>query len=530
MNVDMRQLPDDPLELKTIITEFSKQLETFSNQLDNEKNKYRLLEEQYTILKKLFYGRRSEKLTPEDQAQMHLFNEAEDGAVKDEAESDTVTDQSLVKVKAHTKKKPGRKPIPDSLPREEVIHDLPEDEKGCPCCGEQRPVIGREESEELEIIPAEIKVIKHVRLKYGPCRCDGFFDHEIPEVKTSPMPERMIAGSIAAPGLLAYVLTSKFEDHLPFYRQSKIFNRIDVDISRATMCNWAIAAAKRCSPLIELITDEIRSSPLIQMDETTLKVIHEPDRSKSYMWVAVGYPSAGRRLVLYRYHPSRSETVPLEFLKDYQGYLQTDGYAGYNKSGAKETVTHVGCFAHARRYFHEAYTLNKKSSTAYRGLTYIQNIYKIENDLRELKLSDEVFVEKRKNAAIPVLDDFHNWLVSQHNSVLPESKAGKAVSYALDEWSKLIKYLEHHLLTPDNNAVENAIRPFVLGRKNWLFSNTPRGAGSSAVIFSLIESAKANGLNPYKYLKFLFENLPGKKSRDDLKKLLPNYVSIDELR
>jgi transposase len=220
----------------------------------------------------------------------------------------------------------------------------------------------------------------------------------------------------------------------------------------------------------------------------------------------------------------------MEFLKDFRGFLQTDGYAGYNKSGGKESITHVGCFAHARRYFHEAYTLNKKSATAHRGLTYIQNIYKIENDLRELKLSDEEFVEKRKNAVAPVLDDFYNWLVSQQNAVLPESRAGKAVSYALAEWSKLIKFLDHHLLTPDNNAVENAIRPFVLGRKNWLFSNTPRGAGSSAVIFSVIESAKANGLDPYKYLKFLFENLPGKKSREDLKILLPNYVSIEELR
>ena len=557
MKFDLNNLSDDVKELHAIISSLSLQyeqnlenienLESEKNSLESEKNNLeceknhlaseknhlesetQYLREQIKLLKAYIYGKKNEKLTPEDTAQGRLFNEAEDGA-----DDDLIADAPVTTVRSHTRKKTGRKPLADSLPREEIIHDLSDEEKKCSCCGKTRPSIGSDDTEELEFIPAKIVVLKHIRKKYGPCTCDAFLESEKTEVLTAPAPPRMIPGSIASPGLLAEVLTSKFCDSIPFYRQEKIFSRIGVEISRATMSNWTIAVAERCGPLIEMIAEEIRSGPLIQMDETTLQVLREPERkpeNKSYMWVAVGKSHNGRKLILYEYHPTRAGTVASDFLEGYTGFLQTDGYAGYNLAGKQDDIVHVGCFAHARRYFFDGHKLNKKSKTAAKGLSFIQKLYKVEQDLRSMDLAPDDFVEKRKKAVQPILDEFHNWLLAQKDTVVPKSKAGQAVEYTLSEWSKLTRYLESHLLTPDNNTVENAIRPFVVGRKNWLFSNTPRGAHASAVIYSLVESAKANGLEPYDYLRYLFMALPAVDSNDKhgLKNLLPCYLKEDIL-
>lgn len=536
MVIDTNNLPNDPELLKKRLADINekysslnKKYSSLNEDYSSLDKKHSYLEEKYQTLKRMFFGSKSEKLTPEDEQQMRLFNEAEEEApapmLKDESFS--AIEEKTTEVKSHTRKKRGRKPLPEDIPREEIIHDLSEEEMACPCCGKDRPIIGKETTEELDIIPPKIQVNKHIRKKYGPCSCDDFLDEEIPEIKTAFMPPRLIPHSIASSGLVAYIVTAKFCDALPFYRQSKIFNRIDIDLSRATLCNWAMLAAEKCKPLIELMIDEIRGGPVIRMDETTLQVLKEPGRkakTKSYMWVATGYTSEEKSLILFQYHPTRSGEVPKKFLENYTGYLQTDGYSGYNHAAEVFDIIHVGCFAHARRYFMDAYKLNKKSKVAHKGLQCIKEIYRIENELRSKNLQPENFVEKRKNAVTPVLEAFCNWLESQKDSVLPQSKAGKAVNYTLSEWSKLIRYLDHHLLTPDNNLTENAIRPFVVGRKNWLFSNTPRGAESSAALYSLIESAKVNKLEPYKYLRYLFNNLPAIKTKADLRNLLPDKV------
>jgi len=210
--------------------------------------------------------------------------------------------------------------------------------------------------------------------------------------------------------------------------------------------------------------------------------------------------------------------------------LQTDGYKGYNEVCKDDGIIHVGCFAHARRYFHDAFKLNKKSEIVKKGINYIQKIYKIEKTLRGENLFPDKFIEKRKKQALPILDDFHMWLNEKINLVAPESKTGKALQYTLNEWEKLIKYLDASFITPDNNAAERAIRPFVIGRKNWLFSNTPRGAHASAAIYSLVESAKANNLEPYRYLRYLFTHLPEASSKDELKQLLPNHIQSDLIK
>ena len=247
------------------------------------------------------------------------------------------------------------------------------------------------------------------------------------------------------------------------------------------------------------------------------------------MWVTMGYTAEGKPLLLYQYHPTRSHEVPKGLLENYSGFLQTDGYKAYTlalKDENAKGITHAGCFAHARRYFENVYKLNKKSKVGFKGLDYIQKIYAVEKKLRQSTLSPEQFIESRKKEVTPVLEAFHNWLQTQVDSVTPKSKAGEAIRYTLDEWHKLIRYLDHYLLTPDNNLTENAIRPFVMGRKNWLFSNTPRGAHSSAVLYSLIESAKANGLEPYKYLRYIFEKLPYAESKDDFRALLPDRITL----
>ncbi len=525
MSIDPNNFPDDPALLKQMLLSLNE-----SN--NNLKTENASLRNQIADFRRMVFGKRSEKLTKEETGQMLLFNEAEDGVA--EAEFEELKREETT-VSSHTRRKRGRKKLSDEIPRKEIIHDLTEEEKRCPCCGEERPCIGEEVTEELDIIPQQIIVNKHIKKKYGPCRCDDFLAEENAEIKTAKAPGRLIPGSIASPGLLAYSITAKFCDALPFYRQAKIFSRFGVDISRATQCNWSLLTAEKCEGLLKVLEEVILSGPVIRMDETTVQVLKEENKSpssKSYMWVAYGYGKDDCPLLLYQYHPTRSSEVPKKFLKNYSGFVQTDGYKGYNfdSSSYEGTITHVGCLVHARREFEKAYKANKKSKCAYMALKYIRDIYRIENSLRSRNLGSEDFVNKRKEQMKPILEKFHNWLCEQEKTVLPQSLAGKALKYTLSVWKNIIQFPDHYLLTPDNNLVENVIRPFVIGRKNWLFSNTPRGARSSACFYSLIESAKANKLEPYYYLRNIFEKLPEATSKEDFRNLLPDMVTQEMIK
>jgi len=521
--------------------ELRKYKERSSFALEEIKRKYELLEQKFNYLQKLFFGRKSERLTPEDVLQGKLFNEAEesadnknDNSVTDESDKSANEKENTIVIKEHTRTKAGRKPIPAEIPRKEVIHDLSDEEKKCECCGKDRPVIGKEETEELEYVPAKVLVLKHIYPKYGPCDCEDFFQSEKPEIISAPAPARMLPGSIASEGLLAFIFTAKFCDAIPFYRQSKMFGRIEVDIPRATMCNWQINSIEKMDLFFEVMKETLKSGEFIRMDETTVQVLHEENRSpesKSYMWAAIGYPARGRPLVLYEYHPTRGGHIPMKFLEGFKGYLQTDGYAAYDSPAAKHGLIHVGCFAHARREFYEAYDQKNKNSRAYKALVIIRKIYKIEAELRGENLSDDVFVEKRISAVTPVLNELHAFLVETKEIVTPSSLIGKAVNYTLNEWNKLIRYLDLACITPDNNELERSFKSFVIGRKNWLFSNTPRGARASAGMYSLIESAKANGLDPYLYLRYLFLKFPHVcGDRVELRKLLPCFLSLEDIK
>jgi transposase len=294
------------------------------------------------------------------------------------------------------------------------------------------------------------------------------------------------------------------------------------------MSNWQQKAYKFLAPLFALLKRVIKSGPVMQMDETPVQVMGEEgreDAQTSYMWLARGGPP-DKTVVWYEYHPTRAAYNAKAFLQGYSGYLQTDGNEAYD-SAVKDMpgIIQAGCFAHARRKFFEAEKISEQGKTAKEALEYIRELYRIEKELRnektEQKKTDEEFRIKRKVQAEPVLNDFKSWLLKHADKVPPSLLLGKAIGYSLNQWDKLVAYLESPYLTPDNNACENAIRPFVIGRKNWLFCQSPDGAESSCGMYSLIETAKQNGLIPFNYLTALFEKAPLTSSPEDWEKLLP---------
>jgi transposase len=478
-----------------------------------------LLEEQVQYLKDKLFGRKADK-PPIDVRQLGLFED-------DEPEETDHEPAEEIEVPSYTRAKPGRRPLPPDLPRVDVIHDIDEADKTC-SCGCEKSCIGQEVTEELDYIPARLQVIRHIRLKYACKGCEGL-GSTTPPVVIAPAPVQLIEKSMATPGLLAHVLTAKFIDALPFYRQEKQFSRLGITLKRATMCNWAFKVAAACAPLYDQLYAEIRSGPLINIDETTLKVLSEKQRSKCYMWVFCGGNRA-RPTVLYHYASNRSGQVVADVLAEYSGYVQTDGYKGYDFLSKRESIITVGCWAHVRRKFVDvtkikgASGLSKKQTHAAKAISYIRNLYRTEHEYRTMGLSVHEFQQKRHAALEPVLMEFHKFLSDLSTRTPPKGVLGKAVSYALGQWQRLEAYLEQGYISPDNNKAENAIRPFVVGRKNWLFSGNEKGARASAVLFSLIETAKANDIEPYLYLRFLFDRLPYADTSDDYKRLLPHYL------
>jgi transposase len=513
MQIVNKILPDNPEELKAII--FSKD------------EHITILEEQIRVLKKQIFGSKSEKRRPDEAeggVQLHLFNEAE-ALVEEKKEEAPVT------VPEHIRQRPKRKPLPENLPRVEIIEDIEESEKVCGC-GAKLSRIGEDISEKLDIIPAKIQVIRTIRPKYACKSCEGV-ESDGPTVKIAPPPAQIIPKGIATPGLLAYVAVSKYADALPLYRQEKIFERIGVDISRSTMAGWIAMLAQASKPVMDLSYKILLSGPLINVDETPVQVLNEPGRentTKSYMWVFRGGPPQ-KPVFIYRYSPTRSGEVPREVLQGYRGYCQTDAFSGYD--GLETTIDGlklVGCFAHARRNFVKVIDARGKGARGKPGsaevaLGYIRQLYRIEEEARRINISPVEIQRFRIDKVEPVLAEFKAWLEKRKNETPPKGLLGKAIEYALSRWSKLVRYLENGHITPDNNAAENAIRPFVVGRKNWLFAGSPNGADAAATLYSLIETAKACGLDAYQYLRVLFEKIPHARTEADYASLLPQKIA-----
>ena len=532
--MDINLLPDNSVVFKDIIAELSGKykadLEHYQNEIADKDLYIHELEEQVRLLKALRFAARSERVRPaSNELQYRLFDEAEMVSSREESQ-DGDKDDDVTHVGPHIRKKSGRRPIPPEYPRVDVVQDIPEEEKVC-ACGCTLSRIGEEVSEKLDIVPQKIQVIRTIRPKYACRACEGVED-DGPTVRIAAMPAQIIPQGIVTPGLLAYILTGKFVDGLPFYRQQKMFDRLSVDISRAVMSGWTLRAAEACGPLIELLHNQIRSGPLINMDETPVQVLNESGRkntSKSYMWVARGGPP-GQPVVLFYYGPGRGGDVAREIVGDFKGYLQTDGYAGYNNPGQQDGIVHVGCLAHVRRKFMEVLkggAKKQKNGTASTVVNLIGKLYHIEKQAHEQELDTDQIKNLRQERSKPIMDKIKDILVARSETTPPKSLLGKAITYALGQWDRVTVYLEDGLLGPDNNPAENAIRPFALGRKNWLFSGSPSGARASAAIYSLIESAKANGLNPYEYLLMVFEKLPSASTMEDLKALLPFNCNSD---
>ncbi|MFM7386058.1 MAG: IS66 family transposase [Betaproteobacteria bacterium] len=487
-----------------------------------------ILEEQLKLATVKTFAPSSEKLSA--LAQLNLFNEAEAlaGADAQSASEASATDE--IEVPAHTRERGKRKPIDASLPRVRIEHDIPDERKTC-ACGCQLTRIGETTAEQFDIVPARAQVLQHVRFKYACRTCEGT-SHDGPTVVTAPMPAQPIPKSNASPGLLAHITTMKYADGMPLYRVEGILARAKIHVSRTTQASWMIKSGDLVLPLINLLGETQLAYDVLQMDETSVQVLKEngrPATTKSFMWVRRGGPP-GQRIILFDYAATRAGSVPMRILEEYKGYLQSDGYAAYDKPGRRDGVAHVGCLDHARRKFVEAVKAQHAAAGAERGLApeallVIRRIYAIEKLAREAQMSASLRHKLRHEKARPIWDELRAWLDRSLGAAPPSSYAGKAINYLAAEWPRLIRYLDDGRLEVSNVLCENAIRPFVVGRKAWLFSDTPAGATASARLYSIVETAKANGLEPYAYLKLVFEKLPQAVTLADVEALLPWNVA-----
>jgi transposase len=359
--------------------------------------------------------------------------------------------------------------------------------------------------------------------------CEGV-ETEGATVKIAAPPAQLLPKTMASATLLACLLTAKYVDGLPFYRQEKQFTRIGVDLSRATMSNWAIRLADRCKPLWEMMQKESRSGPVIQIDETTIQVMREKGRAnqtKSYMWVMRGGPPDAP-VVIFQYEPGRAGAFVKAWLGDYRGVVQTDGYRGYNFLDEEDGVAHAACMAHVRRKFAEVCKIGgkkRKPGLADQAVSLLKKLYKVEKEARDHALPADAIYQLRQEKSKPVIEDFEKWLDKYESRIPPKGALGNAIGYAIRQRKRLRVFLDNGHVAIDNNRVENDIRPFVVGRKNWLFAGKPEGAEASAIWYSLIETAKANGWEPFAYLTFLFNGLLHAQTEADYEALLPNRTT-----
>ena len=469
------------------ISELEQQIEWFMSQIRLAKHKQ--------------FGASSEQT---DIAQLSIFNEAEANADM------ALPEPKITEVKAHYRKQTRltTDKLPGDLPVEIIEHVLADGECLCPECSSQMHTMGKETREELKIIPAKAVILRHIRHVYACRNCEATSDH-VPIVKAD-MPEPVIKGGFASPEAIAHIAVQKFMMASPLYRQEQEFKQNGILLSRQTMSNWLLKASRDwLEPLYEEMKLKLCEHDVLHADETTLQVLKEPGKaaqSKSYMWLYRTSGEAKHQIVIYDYQPDRRYIHPEKFLKNFKGYLHTDGYEGYHKLPGDIIV--VGCLAHLRRKFFDALkTLpkeNRPESLAAIGVTYIDRLFYLEKQFAHLTPEDRLL--KRTRLSKLVFDEFYHWIYSL--SALPGTLIGKAVHYAKSQQDYLSRYLMDGRLEISNNRAERSIKPFVIGRKNWLFSNTPGGARASAIYYSLVVTAKENGLNPFEYLTWIFKNAP----------------------
>ena len=483
--------------------------------------------EQLRLARRRFFGASSERHIGQDR----LFDEAEllaaQPAAADDDDDDDAEGQAeepadsgaggVSAAKTTIKRRGKRVPLPSELPRVDVVHELAESERLC-ACGTPMVEIGQDITEQLDIVPMKIQVLRHIRKRYA---CPDASQAPV----TAPLPPQPLPRSNASAQLLAMLLTVKYVDGLPLARFEKVLARHGVQIARQTLARWVIHVATLLQPLFNLVRDELTSHDVMHMDETSVQVLKEPGRAASQdsvMWVQRGGPP-GRTAVIYHYDTSHAGEVAVDLLEGFTGYLMTDGHEAYRDAITPPDIVHLACWAHCRRGFVEAAALlpKGKEGRAHEMLDLIRKLYKVERTARDAGMTAQQRHALREEKSVELLEQIRQWLDKNKPGTPPQSALGKAIGYADNFWPRLKRYVERGDLPIDNNPCENDIRPFVVGRRAWLFSTTPAGARASALIYSLVQTARANGVDPGLWLTQVLREIPAAKIVEDFEELLP---------
>ena len=473
-------------------------------ELKHKQLKIDQLTHEMATLRRYRFGRHSEQL---DIVQRSLLDETIDADI--EAIALEIEALKLPSVPT-LKDKPRRVALPASFPRREIVHEPEETHCGCGCSFER---IGEDVSEKLDYTPGVFSVEKHIRGKWVCRQCERLVQ--------KPVPAHVIDKGIPTAGLLAQVLVAKYADHLPLYRQEKIFERAGLALSRSTLAEWVGACGVRLQPVVQAMKELLLRRPVLHADETPVPML-KPGLGRThraYLWSYSSSEYDDLQTVIYDFADGRGGVHAQAFLGDWTGKLVCDDYAGY-KALFKRGIIEVGCMAHARRKLHDLYA-NHRSEIAEEGLRYFALLYEIEHEGRELKLAAEARRQLRQQRSKPVAEALRQWLTRQRGQVPDGSATRKAIDYSLGRWAALTRYLDDGDLPIDNNHIENRIRPIALGRNNWLFAGSQRAGERAANIMSLIQSAKLNGHDPYRYLKDALERLPTQPA-NRLYELLPH--------
>ncbi|EKV25860.1 Mobile element protein [Caenispirillum salinarum AK4] len=498
MRFDLRTLPTDVPLLHKVVQDMSAVLEEKDGEIER-------LKAQIEKLRRTQFGRRSEKTDPD---QMDLWVEAlEEDKAQAEAEREAAAP-------APAGEKPARRPLPASLPRTETLHDIAPDDR-CPCCAGPVRCIGEDVTEELDYVPARFQVIRHRRPKYACRSCDT--------VLQAPAPVLPIARGRASAGFLAQILAAKYCRHMPLYRQAEMYAAEGLEIERSTLADWVARAALLLTPLVERLKASVFASPVLHTDDTVVPVLY-PGSGKTKtgrLWVYLrdGRPWGDDRppAAVYFYSPTRQGKEPRQHLRDFQGHLHADGFSGYDALYADGRIQEVSCWAHARRKFFDVHEATKAPLAA-EALRRIAELYTVEQDISG-KPPDERRSVRQARAA-PLLADFKAWLDEQIGRLPPRGELAKAMAYARKRWDGLTRYVEDGRLSIDNNAAERAMRTPVLGRRNWLFAGSDKGGERAAIIYSVVETCRLNGIDPLAWLRDVLARLPTHDA-DRLDDLLP---------
>lgn len=514
MSLSSPVVPDDLADCQAALREQlarNDQLESVTDQqaetIQQQQQRIEKLEHEIQLFRRHIFGPRRERFIDDPRQQM-LFD---GGDAPSPLEDESTCASSKKKGRGH-----GRRPLPDFLPRRDVIHELSPEELPCPCCGKPRLKVSEQISEQLEYEPASLYVNRHVRYVYV-CQEDDCGAN----MATAPKPPQPIEKGLAGPSLLAFVAASKLADHLPLNRQEDILTRHGIHIARSTQCDWMAFCAELARPLYELIVRRTLESKVLGTDDTTVPVLdRELDRTRTgYFWAHYG--DDAHPLVCYDFTTSHSRDGPKRFLQHFQGYLQSDAYSGYIEIARQSNglIEHVGCWAHTRRYYDRARDRGPKK-VVHEALAYIQRLYNIDSEAESLTTEQRLAVRQEKS--VLVLDEFRNWLEERKMSILPSSPLGEAISYTLNHWESLIVFTRDADLPLDNNRTEHAVRQQVLGRNNWLFVGSEKGGRTAAILYSLVGSCKRLRIDPFAYLRDVFRRLPTMSREEELEELLPD--------